>query len=84
MSNDNIIKNIGPNTYKDALLSITAQRIVFVIYHIMNLRNGDYMPNVDSLNAVAYEHGIHDMSLEDLIAYERWLNMDFPALGDKL
>lgn len=67
------LKYLGPDTYKDSALSIKSQRMVFIIYHIMGLRNGDYMPDVDRLNAIAEEHGIHEMALEDMIGYERWL-----------
>lgn len=73
MEEDSILKHIGPNTYKDKLLDISAQRMIFVIYHLMRLRDGDYMPNLARLNPIAEEHGIFEMSLEDLICYERWL-----------
>lgn len=67
------LKYLSPDTYKDKLLSISAQRMIFVIYHIMNLRNGDNVPNLERLNAVGNEHGVQDMDLEELICYERWL-----------
>lgn len=66
---------LDANTYKSMLLSLDAQRMVFVLYHIMKLRPGDIMPSLQRMNAVGEEHGILTMTLEDLICYERWLNL---------
>ncbi len=70
-----IIRNIGPDTYKSDLLSLKAQQAIFVIYHIMKLRNGDFMPSKHQLNAIAEEHGVFSMNLEDMIGHERWLRL---------
>ena len=71
------IKYLGPDTYKSELLEIKAKRIIFIMYHIMGLRDGDNVPeNPDSLNAIAEEHGIHKMDTDELIAYEKWLRLD--------
>lgn len=70
--------HLEANTYKSTYLDIKAQRIVFIAYHIMGLRNGDEVPHLDSFNAVGQEHGILNMTLEDLIRYERWLNKEIP------
>ncbi len=67
------IKFMGPDTYKDKLLDISAKRMLFVLYHIMGLRNGDFMPGLDALNAIAEEHGVHQMDMLDMIGYEKWL-----------
>lgn len=68
-----MLKYLGPNTYKDKLLSLSAQQMVFIIYHIMGLRNGDSVPDLARLNAIGEEHEIYDKNLEELICYERWL-----------
>lgn len=76
MENSNKVPEyLGPDAYKSMLLSMDAQRMVFVLYHIMKLRPGDKMPELTQINVVGAEHGIFDMNLEELICYERWLNL---------
>jgi len=81
MSNeqDEVLKYLGPATYKDKALSLDSQRKVFVIYFLMNLRNGDFVPDSARIKAIAEEHGIDKMNLEDLVNYERWLRLEPPA-----
>jgi hypothetical protein len=70
-----IIKYLNEKTYTSPLLEIKTQRILFIMYHIMRLRDGDKVPSAEVLTAFGKEHGIMNMSLAKMKKYEEWLKI---------
>lgn len=70
-----IIKYLNEKTYTSPLLEIKTQRILFIMYHIMRLRDGDTVPDAETLSAFGREHGIMSMSLAKMKKYEEWLKV---------